>query len=124
MKQEYKDWIEQNYPDYTSAYVQCVKATQDMQKAFPELMRVRGEFFDPYIGPRSHWWLKTTKGEIVDPTIKQFTYVGNGQYQERDESLPEPKGKCIECGEYTYEDSNFCCNACADAYMAYMNSHS
>lgn len=117
MKQEYKDWVDEHYPEYTSSFCKCATATLEMQKTFPELMRVRGEFIDPYLGPREHWWLKTQEGEIIDPTIKQFIYLSDSQYEERDESLPEPKGKCMNCGKYSYYDSNFCSDACHEEYM-------
>ncbi len=113
MSPVYEQWIDEHYPTKELCYLQCATATLQMVKAFPELLRVRGF----YCG-RPHWWLLDTDGGIVDPTAKQFNYGGLYSYEEWDETLPEPKGKCKHCGELSYDDPNFCSEACWKATKA------
>ena len=50
----------------------CAEWTAALAETFPELKRVRG-FVTLRTGlRRSHWWLETASGEIVDPTASQF----------------------------------------------------
>lgn len=75
---KYRKWIKENVPTY--CVCMCEKATLKMQKTFPELIRVKGFYHCPKWGKSAHWWLKTTAGTIVDPTISQF--LPNGHYEE------------------------------------------
>jgi hypothetical protein len=107
----------------------CAERTLEMQAAFPELTRVRGNVFLMPSGlERHHWWLKTPSGEIIDPTVDQFSdmnYIYCGQsimsYVELDETKPEPVGKCMNCGKYSYLDTNYCSNACLQELAEYYN---
>lgn len=94
MRQEHKDWIEANVP---KAYGKCAEVTLAMQAAFPDLVRVRGHYHDIAWGKRAHWWLKDGD-EIVDPTASQFPGEGLDEYEEWDESTPEPNARCLNCG--------------------------
>ena len=65
---KYLNWIAKFYPSYDKCKDRCYEAVSSMITAFPELLvqtgRANGIF---------HCWCKTTDGEIVDPTDKQFT---------------------------------------------------
>lgn len=109
----YAAWIVTNVPEPRG---KCAAATLAMSAAFPELKRVRGHYECYAWGRRDHWWLVTTDGQIVDPTAAQFPSHGLGEYIERDESLPEPTGKCPDCGEFVYGRGTFCSRACSEAF--------
>lgn len=114
MKQ-YVSWVFENVKEPKN---RCREVTLEMQKFFPELIMVRGFYEDTFYGKRPHWWLKTTSGEIVDPTVHQFSDVRVGeisghesQYSEMDEENPIT-AHCIECGNYTYCHKVFCSSKC------------
>lgn len=112
---EYRAWIDNINVDVTN---RCAEYTLQMQAAFPELIRVRGHYYHPLLGARPHWWLKTPSGEIVDPTARQFFTGGN--YDEWDESEPEPTGKCVNCGEFCYDGRSMCSNECSRSYIEFL----
>lgn len=122
MKPQYKEWISDNVNK--NCLGQCAEVTEKMQKAFPELARVRGHFMCCFWGLRSHWWLVDPDGEIVDPTVAQFPSAGMATpsaYEPWDENAKEPTGKCPNCGALCY-DGNYCCSdECDRAYIAYLN---
>jgi len=115
---EYMRWIELNVPDYEAAYGKCREVTEAMVQEFPDLERVRGHYYDAHIGEREHWWCVTKSGQVVDPTAKQFPDAGNGVYVPWNEGDPEPTGKCLECGEYCYDNKQFCCDNHEAAFRA------
>lgn len=115
MKTEYQQWIDALPARVTG---ECAERTLEMQARFPELIRVRGWYWDPIRLQSSHWWLKTAEGEIVDPTAKQFT--PGGWYEEYDESQPEPTGKCPNCGGYCYNHKTCCSDKCNKEYLDYV----
>lgn len=104
---KYADWIK----EHGTSEKLCAEKTLEMQAVFPELRRVRG-----WYSGEPHWWLVDPSGNIVDPTREQFSYEGT--YVERDESEPEPTGKCFECGSYCYDGADFCCASCRVSYYA------
>ncbi len=106
---KYDTWIKQNIKN---VYGKCKNATKYMQIIFPELQRVRGYYYCTLWGRREHWWLITPLGVIVDPTAKQFPSKGKGFYIPWNEGDPEPTGKCIGCGGYTYNHETFCGKSC------------
>lgn len=120
MSTPYQSWIEAHYPTQESAYGHCDDATLAMQAAFPELRRIRGHYYCFTWGPRTHWWLITEAGEIIDPTAIQFPSEGHGEYEPWLEGAEEPSGKCPECGGYVYGGGTVCSEACARAYGAYL----
>jgi hypothetical protein len=113
----YATWIE-SYAK--NCYSKCAEFTFAMQQEFPELIRVRGDYDCPLWGKRSHWWLKTETGEIIDPTVSQFPTKGAAaDYIEWVEGDDEPTGKCLCCGDYVYRSNVFCSDNCRrDAYAA------
>jgi len=119
MKNKYLDWI---YKNIHVSYGKCEETTLWMNKEFPELTRVRGHYYCPIWGERTHWWLVDPDGEIVDPTVDQFPSKGFGVYEEWTEGDEEPTGKCPNCGEYCYNGSSTCSDKCYTEYASYLNS--
>jgi len=113
----YQQWITEHVTG--SGYGQCAELTQAMQQAFPELTRVRGHYYCSVWGERSHWWLTTPDGAIVDPTSQQFPSKGTGVYEAWVEGADEPTGLCMNCGEYCYGNAPTCSEACERANVAY-----
>ena len=100
MNSKYQEWIDNLTAEEKNG--NCDKVTSRMKEDFPELKRVRGHVeltFCPEDPP--HWWMKTDDGEIVDPTISQFSdpsYIYGGicrvmRYIEWEELREEPYGK-------------------------------
>lgn len=109
MKSEYLAWI----ANVVDVYGRCREVTTAMQLAFPELIRIRGHYLDPFWGKREHWWL-ADGDEIIDPTAAQFPSKGRGVYTPWIEGAPEPTGICPNCGEYVYRDT-CCSDACSES---------
>lgn len=104
-------WINSNLTG--DPYMKCDEWTKIVLERFPELIRVRGHYCCPYADKRPHWWLKTKDGITIDPTKRQFDDNGMfGEYEEWDESQPEPKGICMECGEISFWNQNICSKEC------------
>lgn len=120
MEYKYQEWISSHYSTFDSAYGQCGKATENMLAQFPELTRVRGHYYCSLWGEREHWWLLDPQGNIIDPTAIQFPSHGHGVYQILDESLPQPTGKCPNCGEYCYNNKTCCSERCSTEYRYYI----
>lgn len=124
MDQKYQDWIDRKLAG-ADPFTQCAEWTEEMQAAFPELKRVRGQVFLSNLWERDHWWLTTPTGEVVDPTVSQFKqeYYSGGAtvlwYQERDENEPEPTGMCPNCGGMCYDGGTCCSDRCHNQYVAY-----
>jgi hypothetical protein len=123
MKQ-YVSWVFENVVEPKN---KCREVTLEMQKFFPELIRVRGFYEDTFYGKRPHWWLKTTSGEIVDPTVQQLSDVRVGeisghesQYSEMDEENPIT-GRCPNCGDYSRNHRTCCSDECSIEFGAYIN---
>ncbi len=121
MKEEYRIYIQNTFPTKDSAYGKCENATIQMMKIFPELKRVRGHVDCILRGVKEHWWLKDGD-EIIDPTSAQFVIIGTDQYEEWDETKPEPTGKCGNCGAYCYNGDYCCSQRCKKIVKDYMNS--
>ena len=113
---KYDQWIIANVSDPLG---KCSEYTLEMCQKFPELTRVRGHYYCYVWGQREHWWCKNGD-EIIDPTANQFPSNGYGEYVELDESLPEPTGKCLECGSYCYDNRYFCSDICEISTRASM----
>lgn len=114
----YKKWIETNVKG--AGYGECADITVQMQEAFPELLRKRGSYRCPVWGDRTHWWLTTVSGEIVDPTANQFPSKGNFEYTELSEAeISElPTGVCLECGGPVYNGRDVCSDDCYNAFRS------
>lgn len=120
MKQEHKNWITHNVKGNT--YGRCDELTTAMKQYFPNLRKVRGFYHCPVWGRRTHWWLESPDGQIIDPSSQQFPSRGYGEYQEvADKDLSElvPVGRCMECMADVYENfeiCGFCSIECHDAF--------
>lgn len=112
--QKYKDWITEHYPTKESARLQCEQATLEMQAAFPELQRVRGNVLIG-LSYRPHWWLVDyDQNEFIDPTAHQWDTEAV-DYDALPEYAEEPLGKCINCGELSYKSRGgqaYFCESC------------
>jgi len=97
---KYQRWIEENV---TESYGMCKEVTLSMSKEFPELIRIRGHYYDYLWGERQHWWLETTLGVRIDPTKDQFPSKGTAEYVPWVEGSQEPTGKCPNCGDLIYD---------------------
>ncbi|MCK9567537.1 hypothetical protein M0R72_01145 [Candidatus Pacearchaeota archaeon] len=117
----YAEWIAAYIESQNGiVYGQCSSAVAAMVKVFPELRIVRGHVFDLQLGQRSHWWLVTAAGEIVDPTKGQFPCLM--EYEEWVPGTEVRVGACMQCGADIWEavDSldgppihrNFCSSEC------------
>lgn len=126
MKEEYRAWIDRLTPEEING--KCSERTEEMAAAFPELKRVRGHVFLLFCPEeRPHWWLVDEDGEIIDPTVKQFTdsnYIYGGvckvlHYEPWDESREEPVGKCMDCGAISFYTAYACSESCASSLEDY-----
>ena len=116
---KYQQWIAENVDG--NGYGQCLEVTLQMQHAFPELQRIKGHYYCAIWGERCHWWLQTADGEVVDPTAMQFPSKGTGVYVPLCSDEPEPIGRCVNCGEYCYNDPNFCSSSCELSAVSFLN---
>jgi len=118
---KYHTWIDEYSKKHPNTRGMCAHATEEMQKVFPELVRVRGHVYNILNNKSSpHWWLKDDVGNIIDPTAKQFG--GILEYDEWDETKEEPCGKCLNCGEYCYDNRFTCSDICAKEFAASLES--
>ena len=67
MRDEYKDWIDKNYPTKLKAKNMCNRAVQEMTLRFIELKVQVG-----YANNKFHCWCKDEENNIIDPTYRQF----------------------------------------------------
>ena len=115
----YLKWIDLNVSE--DGYGKCSEITLMMERKFPELHRVRGHYYCLIWGERTHWWLVTQNGDIVDPTKEQFPSKGTGKYVEWPEGDQEPTGKCPNCSGYCFNGQTVCSEKCHIEYSAYLN---
>lgn len=110
MLSKYKEWMEENNS------LNKLEKLEQMQTIFPELLTVRGHVFFQGCPVNGYpWkWLQTTEGEIVDPSAKELPHIF--LYEIWDENLPEPTGKCLNCGQYTWDGKHFCSDNCELEY--------
>ena len=126
-KQIYKNWVDNYIFKKKIVAGLCYPACILMQKTFPELALCRGYVIDGWGRKYTHWFLKTNKNEIIDPTISQFDHLlvaGNLEYEEYSEDVHEPLaiGKCMDCGGKIYVDGKtFCSDECEKATLEYLN---
>ena len=61
----------------------CKTASEALARLHPELSVQRGHYFcAQWARFEPHWWCKTPRGYIVDPTALQFPCRGRGEYKE------------------------------------------
>lgn len=118
MEDKYKKWISAYQERVGDVTRKCKSATLEMQESFPCLIRKRGTVLIPFSNRRPvHWWLEAPNGDIIDPTESQFGCIL--EYFERDETQPEPIGKCLECGADIYPGApsgNTCSIECNERF--------
>jgi len=119
MDSKYTEWIKQFNTDNPNTKSMCNEATDKMISEFPELNQIRGHVISTLRYDQvPHWWCTDNDGNVLDPTEKQFGQIV--AYYPHDESLPEPTGKCPNCGEYCYNGKTLCCKDCETEYLAYI----
>jgi len=126
MKQQYQIWIDNYKEKHKIIAGLCFPACSLMLQNFPELQLIRGYIIDIWDKKRTHWWLKTESGEIIDPTVSQFDNLltfGSLVYEEYNEFIHGPlaTGKCMNCGECVYNDEQFCNVECEKNTFKYLN---
>jgi hypothetical protein len=120
MDEKYQNWIIDNcYAISSMVRGRCQEICESMQFVFPELILTKGLIWgtdvDGYRKSYPHWWLKTSEGEIIDPTVSQFDFIRMKTY---DEAKGEVTGKCMNCGGMCYDNKSFCSDICASLYCA------
>jgi hypothetical protein len=106
---KYTEWIDKNVPkrhhDGRNLYAlrgKCQSFSQKMVKAFPELRLRKGFYYDAEWGQEQHYWTIDPSGGVIDPTAAQFPSRGIGVYEHLEDS-ELPIGKCMNCGNLSYQ---------------------
>ena len=84
--------------DYIKFRGKCKEESEKLCANDPTLRLVRGYYHCLHTGKNTHWWCQRGD-EIIDPTVKQFSYPGTGEYEEFDGVCT-----CDECGKVGGED--------------------
>jgi len=96
---EYADWVYH----WGRAHVLaggCRKASEAMQREFPEMLVVPGKVeLVAQVEPVEHWWCVDAFGDVWDPTASQFYYAGGVvKYMPWEPNDPVRVGVCMQCG--------------------------
>jgi len=127
MKAEYKKWIDTFRKMNPFPYGMCKHTAELMHTQFPELIIVPGNV-ETIDGKEGHWWLKTSDGEIIDPTRHQFR--GPLVYEAWTPDSLVQIGKCMNCGDEiwrkvptlnAYYHQDFCNKECENDFMEDLN---
>ena len=101
--------------NYTKYRGKCRQFCEELLQQDSSLTLVRGFYICPIWGKQAHWWLTTTSGEIIDPTVKQFPTHGIGATYEEFLGVCE----CANCGKEVLEEAakiesnySFCSSQC------------
>lgn len=136
MNPKYLSWIQENYPTSDSAFNQCSFACHKMKAQFPELQITNGTV---QVGcekeERTHWWLKTSSNQIIDPTAHQYDLFNMKIvfYNEIDDNHDLRKYKLIKCmncgdkyflGKNNWNNSMCCSDRCSSDLENYYNRKS
>lgn len=90
----------QQMSDYLKYRGKCKKMVDELVADNPTLTAVRGHYWCPiWNRDEPHWWAVDEKGNIHDPTKRQFPSKGTGTYTPFDGRII-----CAECGTETTED--------------------
>lgn len=66
--------------DYEKYRGKCLEYAEALVMDYPDLILVRGHYYDSMWGEQEHWWTETSSGIVVDPTALQFPSKGRGDY--------------------------------------------
>lgn len=123
----YQNWIDNYVFEKKIVAGLCYPACLSMCKIFPELTICRGYVIDGWGKKHTHWYLKTSESEIIDPTVSQFDHLlvaGKLEYEEYSEEIHGllAVGKCMDCGGQIYIDGKtFCSDECQQSTLEYLN---
>lgn len=112
---KYLDWISRTVEPPVRGT--CYMYSKMMSVEFPELRLCRGYYNDPFGRSHQHWWCETSDGIIVDPTVAQFPL--GGTYRRYDG--PDPMGRCLHCGTFLFETTDFCDSVCSEFFRKSCN---
>ena len=88
----YRHYREHVYKKYRG---KCKEFSVKLVERDSSLRLVRGYYYCPMIQEEEmHWWCENERGEIIDPTAKQFWSEGSGTYREFNGFF-----KCRACGK-------------------------
>jgi hypothetical protein len=114
MMEKYNEYMLANFPqDLMDQWLKCFEFSTAMQAEFPELTLRKGyvyssvnidNYSDQYPRQYPHAWLTTPWGEIVDPTVLQFSLLGPLVYVETEHY----HFKCGGCGQFQPQDEDYC----------------
>ena len=105
--------------DYQKYRGKCKEYVEKAIKEDSSLTAVRGYYDCPLLGRQQHWWCVDLKGNIIDPTAKQFLSKGLGEYIPFDGNIT-----CDQCGKVVSESEAhfngnyaFCSYSCAMRFV-------
>ena len=112
--ENYFNYMKNSFPQSAEEQaLNCIPFSIQMKREFPELSLKYGYVWssdDPenttrYPKQYPHAWLTTKSGDIVDPTVKQFQFLGHLNYEVWEEP---PTGRCLGCARWHYNGSGYC----------------
>lgn len=125
---EYRNWIE-DYICKNDIRNMCYRVAEEMTERFPELNRVEGHLWlKDTKKPIKHFWCEDKNGNVIDPTISQFS-LEIEKYVKADDTIcwncgKEIQNNIIDILNLTKADIliiyditrhlNYCCEACLD----------
>lgn len=124
MIEKYAEYMQRTFPQSLyGQWNQCVEFCKKMQADFPELVLKRGYVYshqnvdnsDPrYPKQYPHFWLETFDGIKVDPTVLQFSLLGELHYVEIGDKpyLGNCSGCGVMCFEPKYGEDGLECSKC------------
>lgn len=100
----------------------CFSASKQMVETFPELKQIKGYVVTEFSGSSAHWWCEDANGKIYDPTALQFEDIISYEQYNEEKHGPLPTGKCYDCGDYIYDEKDFCDENCESSTREYLNN--
>ncbi len=115
---EYLDYMMATFPQNRLAqWLNCLQFSEKMLRKFPELELKKGYVFSHHnmdnLHPDhpiqyAHAWLEDEAGLKIDPTVLQFSLMGELHYVESG----APTGKCMGCGDLMFDNEYVYCGKC------------
>ena len=84
--------------DYKKYRGKCKELWTLLVSQNPDLVIMRGYYYDAFWGKQCHWWCKDLDNNIIDPSKKQFPDQ-NGEYEEFDGWMT-----CSNCSRQLHEN--------------------